>query len=64
MGMDMQGSVMIVTEFCDDGDLRSKLSSYEVGDTYLWKERGRQILLQVSHHCSAAQLHSAHLIAS
>lgn len=57
--MDTQGSVMIVTEYCNDGDLRSKLSSYEVGDTYLWKNCGRHIMLQVSHRCFAAQLHAA-----
>ncbi len=38
---------MIVTEFCDFGDLRSKLSSFDDGDEFLWRARGRDIMLQV-----------------
>jgi len=38
---------MIMTDFCDGGDLRSKLSSFEGGNRYLWRESACQILLQV-----------------
>jgi hypothetical protein len=49
LGLTMQGNVMIVTELCEDGDLRSKLSSSETRDTYLWRNRGRKVSLEVSH---------------
>ena len=39
---------MIVTEFCEDGDLRSKLSSFEEGESFLWRQRGRQLMLEVA----------------
>lgn len=39
---------MLVTEFCDHGDLRRKLSSQVDGDRFLWRDRGRSIMLQVS----------------
>ena len=42
---------MLVTEFCDHGDLRRKLSSQVDGDRFLWRDRGRAIMLQVSTLC-------------
>lgn len=39
---------MIVTEFCENGDLRSALSSFDVGEKFLWKRRGRQLMLEVA----------------